>query len=69
MPLLMNEKNQVSWPTAVREDVLKHVHKLQRDSSVFFASMNGRTILPLPLETPNTEEEMDILFDTDLNKE
>lgn len=69
MPLLMNEKNQTTWPSAVREDVLKHVHKLQRDSSVFFASINGTTILPLPLETPNTEEEMEKLFDDDLNKE
>uniref|UniRef100_A0A4W6G4C0 Dynein axonemal heavy chain 17 n=1 Tax=Lates calcarifer TaxID=8187 RepID=A0A4W6G4C0_LATCA len=49
-PLLSNSRNHTEWPKVVSQDVRHHVHSLKTNVFVVSGQVQGKTLLPLPLD-------------------
>uniref|UniRef100_W5MKY4 Dynein, axonemal, heavy polypeptide 9 like n=1 Tax=Lepisosteus oculatus TaxID=7918 RepID=W5MKY4_LEPOC len=57
VPTLANTKNHAGWPRVVSEDVRKHIEKVTNQVTILRGTVEGRTLLPLPLCVERSDEE------------
>ena len=56
VPLLSNRSNHTEWPQVVCEDVVRNVHSLKNDVFVVSGQVQGKTLLPLPMDFERVEQ-------------
>ncbi|KAL6489651.1 hypothetical protein MHYP_G00033920 [Metynnis hypsauchen] len=55
LPLLSNKKNHLTWPSAISQDVTRHVETLSSKVTVVNGQIHGRTVLPVTAVTERLE--------------
>lgn len=55
-PLLSNSRNHTEWPQVVSLDVRHHVHSLKTNVFVVSGQVQGKTLLPLPVDSERVEQ-------------
>ena len=54
--LVSNSSNHTEWPPGVCDDVAKNVHSLKKCLFVVSGQVQGKTLLPLPMDFESVEQ-------------
>ncbi|XP_034427399.1 dynein heavy chain 9, axonemal [Hippoglossus hippoglossus] len=54
--LVSNSSNHTEWPPGVCDDVVQNVHSLKNDVFVVSGQVQGKTLLPLPMDFERVEQ-------------